>query len=114
MDRKQRLNRMPAICLLADFVLGGVARNINTSHNYWYLEGFPLLMKKIILRSFRPTPNNYTNSVSICIGLEEPTQKNYFICNQRLVLFLSRLVPTCSQSSLYPRRPPRLLQLNPI
>src|SRR6218665_159463 len=59
MDRKQRLNKMPAIDLLADFVLGGVARNINTSHNYWlyYLEGFPLLMKKSILRSFRPTPN---------------------------------------------------------
>ena len=49
MDRKQRLSRMPAIGLLADFVLAGVARNINTSHNYWlyYLEGFPLLMKKL-------------------------------------------------------------------
>jgi len=59
MDRKQRLSRMSAIGLLADFVLAGVARNINTSHNYWlyYLEGFPLLMKKIILRSFRPSPN---------------------------------------------------------
>src|SRR6218665_1394247 len=31
--------------------------------------------------------SSIANSGSICIGLEEPTRNNYFICNQRLVLY---------------------------